>query len=416
MTKQRPIVLNMTRRPIVQKKKKKSNVTAVGRAIRMLGSAGGGALGGYFGQPVLGGAAGHQLGALASKWLGFGDYKVSQNSVLRTSVGVPAMHNTSQSILVRHKEYIGPVTSSPGFNVLYQLPLNPGLPGSFPWLSGVAARYQEYAIKGMVFHYVPASGNAISSTNPALGTVMIQTSYRASDSAPVSKVEMLNEYCASEAVPSEAFIHPIECDPKENPFNIHYVRATTPPVGEPLMSYDLGKTFIATQGQQAGGYTLGDIWVTYEIELKKPVITTDISTPSYGYLSGTVQSFTDVFHATTSTSGPLAITASGNSITIPPQTGDVIIVIYFAGSNMSTMTWTGAASLTNGQRVKCNNANDTYPYANITSGQAKGMLMFGVHQTDLNLATIATITGFSYAGTPGSAELAVYSIDGTLPL
>jgi hypothetical protein len=88
----------------------------------------------------------------------------------------------------------------------------------------LAVKYQQYKIRGMVFHYVPTSGFAVSGTNPALGSVMIQTTYRAGDTPPTSKVEMLNEYWASEASPADPFCHPIECSPKENPFNVHYIR------------------------------------------------------------------------------------------------------------------------------------------------------------------------------------------------
>jgi hypothetical protein len=331
-------------------------------------------------------------------------------------MGIPSMHNNSQSVLVRHKEYIGPVLSATDFTVQYELPINPGLPGTFPWFSGVASFYQEYAIKGMVFHYVPASGNAVSSTNPALGTVMLQTTYRASDSAPVSKAEMLNEYCASESVPSESFIHPIECDPKENPFNIHYIRAATPPSGEPLMSYDLGKTFVAVQGQQAVGNTLGDIWVTYEVELKKPVITTDVTVGSYGTLEGVVASFSDMFHTTSVRKGNLAITASGNTITIPAQVSDVLVVIQMKNSVLSAASWTGALTLTNAVRVKQNYVDSTFAFTVVNSGAGQCMFVFGLHKTDLSKVSTATITNFSYAGTPGDLELSVYTIDGVLPL
>jgi len=128
-----------------------------------------------------------------------------------------------------------------------------------------------------VFHYVPSSGSAIASTNNALGTVMLQTSYRSNDTVPASKVEMLNEYWSSEAVPSEPFCHPIECDPAENPFNIQYVRSTAVPTGDNKLLYDLGVTHVATSGQQAPNIVLGDLWVSYEVELKKPLIDSNVT-------------------------------------------------------------------------------------------------------------------------------------------
>ena len=71
---------------------------------------------------------------------------------------------------------------------------------------------------------------------------MMQTVYRATDAAPSSKVELLNEYWSGEVVPNDTLAHPLECNPKENPYNVQYVRTTDPPANESKMLYDLGTT------------------------------------------------------------------------------------------------------------------------------------------------------------------------------
>jgi hypothetical protein len=185
------------------------------------------------------------------------------------------MHSTNQTVTVRHKEYLGQVLSSQNFAVQGFFPLNPGRADTFPWLTSIARRFQEYAFKGLVFHYVPTSGSI--STTQALGSVMMQTTYRTTDAPPVSKTEILNEYWSCETVPFDTMAHPIECDPKENPFNIMYVRTGEVPAGESKLSYDLGTTYIATSGQSADGVVLGDLWVTYEVELKKPVLSSNVT-------------------------------------------------------------------------------------------------------------------------------------------
>jgi hypothetical protein len=227
------------------------------------------------GQGRIGSSIGHSAGAGLSKWLGFGDYTVSRNTLVTPSGQIPAMHKNAQSIRVMHKEFLGTIQGSTTFTVQKELTLNPGLVSTFPWLSKLSSSFLQYEIKGMMFHYVPTSGNFVSSS-PALGAVMIQTSYRSNEPAPSSKSEMLNEYWSSESVPSEPFHHAIECDPKENPFQIHYVRGAAPPTGDSPLLYDIGRTFVATEGM-AGTSTVGDLWVTYDIELKKPVVASDIS-------------------------------------------------------------------------------------------------------------------------------------------
>jgi len=205
------------------------------------------------------------------------------------------MHAQGQSIVVRHKEFLCPVYGSKDFVVQNDFVLNPGLSETFPWLSRVASCFQEYTILGAVFHYVPTSGTAVSGTNPAIGSVMLQTSYRATEDSPSSKVEMMNEYWASEIPPNETGVHPIECSPKENPFKVQYVRTVPSSTDSPLL-YDLGKTFLATQGMPADGNPVGDLWITYEIELRKPVVKSNVSPGTYtAYGATNVGSVADPF-------------------------------------------------------------------------------------------------------------------------
>lgn len=244
-----------------------------------MGGFGGRMAGNLIGHAEAGGQAGTGLGAAISRWLGAGDYSIQSNSLVgsvKASGNIPMMHKSEQSIIIRHREYVGEVISNTAFTVRYALPVNPGMKASFPWLSRIAGNFQQYKIRGMVYHYIPTSGSAVASTNNALGSVMMQTTYRASDGPPLSKVTMLNEYWSNEAMPSETFAHPIECNPDENPFNVQYVRSQAVPAEDNRLLYDLGTTYVAVSGQQASNVVLGDLWVTYEVELKKPVLETNV--------------------------------------------------------------------------------------------------------------------------------------------
>lgn len=333
---------------------RKAEVTAIGRALRALGGLGGGYVGSMLGSGTAGASIGHGLGGQLSRWLGQGDYEVRSNSLLKQggSGVIPAMHKNGQSIIVRHKEFITEVTGKTAFTVQKRLSINPGLSATFPWLSGVAAQYSEYSVKGMVYHYVPTSGNAVSSTNAALGTVMLQTSYRANEDAPVSKVEMLNEYWSNEAKPSEEFCHPIECDPNENPFNVQYVRTTDVAGTDSILLYDLGTTTLAVSGQQADDIVLGDLWVTYEIELRKPRVTFQsgdtipgLSTRATTNINTTTPFGTNVESLDTLVGGG---TVSGTAITMGRgNTGTYSVSIWYPSAtavSLSTIAVTGAGS------------------------------------------------------------------------
>jgi hypothetical protein len=257
-----------TKRQAYQERQKNKNreLTRLGTALRYLGALGGGAVGSSLGYREAGAALGAGMGAAVSKWAGSGDYRVVSNTVLRGSAGVPMMHKSDQTITVRHREFVSTISGSSNFQVQGTYPLNPGLRGTMPWASGIAAQFQEYKIKGLVWHYVPTSGTFTGGTT-ALGAIMMQTVYRATDADPTSKFELLNEYWSNEALPCDTMVHPIECAPGQTVLPRRYVR--TGSVTDDLMFYDYGRTIVATQGMPNTGI-VGDLYITYEIEFSKP--------------------------------------------------------------------------------------------------------------------------------------------------
>jgi len=397
----------------VQRTTNKSNtqISAIGQALRALGGIGGSAAGALFGAPILGGTVGTGLGASLSRWLGSGDYSVSNNSlVAKAAAGtIPSMHREGQSIIVRHKELITEVRGAINFTVRKELLINPGLPTTFPWLSGIASQYSEYKIRGMVYHYVPTSGTAVSSTNPALGCVMLQTSYRATEDVATSKIEMLNEYWSSESVPSQEFCHPIECDPKENPFNIQYIRTGNLPTTENRLMYDLGRTTVAVTGQQVDDKVLGDLWVTYEIELKKPVLTNANNSNIHGYSAfnnsginigaafGGAGTYVERFNSL-----PVNVTMGANTLTFGSGlTGTYMVTIFYAGVTAFTgnpFVFTNATQL-----PAVANANQIASNYTAGTGQATNTVFFTI--TDPAVSVVLTS---SLAVLTGTTALRVY--------
>ena len=353
------------------------------------------------GQPAAGGALGTSLGAAISKWMGTGDYEITRNSlVAKAAAGIPSMHNTGQTVVVRHKEYVGQILGSSAFTVQYEFGINPANATLFPWLSRIARGFQEYAIKGMVYHYVPTSG-AYSTSGSALGSVMIQTSYRANEQAPVSKQEMLNEYWANEVVPYETMAHPIECDPKENPFAIHYVRDPTAIVSEPLL-YDMGRTFVATAGNPSTA-VLGDLWVTYEIELKKPLVVSNLTPePSQALRIFPSPSSINLFQNTPSySSGALPVTFD-QTRTMYLAAGTATGVYVFNLIVFSTVGLTGSAetkwlasglTLSNCSLYPYFGSDSSYSTQNVASGVSSATisLTFAILRDDISSTSSVTV-------------------------
>jgi hypothetical protein len=385
--------------PVIKKKKvarklkaEKKEMTILGGALRALGGMAGGAAGSMFGAPTVGAGLGTGLGAALSRWLGSGDYTLNKNSLMAGN-RIPMMHKTSQSITVRHKEFVCDVYGSTSFNVNASFPLNPGLEASFPWLSSIAQQFQEYSWKGIVFHYVPTSGDSVASTNTALGSVILATNYRSTLPPYQNKLQMLNEYCSSDSKPSECFVHPIECDPKENPFNVQYVRSGTVPTGEDQKMYDLGVTSLAVVGNPASGAVLGELWCTYEVELRKPIPLglTDagaqyahytISSPMNTSPLGVSALFVDSF--------PLVV--SGGSITLPRGFfGTVMVVIWYRGAtSMGVMTYTTVNCTQNGAIFTGSNTGIYQSFASIVTETGGPAMIAYFNKPDIT--TTATIT------------------------
>ena len=333
----------------------------MGQVIRGLGALGGGAVGNMFGYADEGKATGRSLGAAISKWLGCGDYTVKANTLVHGSPAIPMMHQSGQSIIVRHKEFLGDViggSTGANFNIGSRYYLNPGLAASFPWLSSVAQQYQEYSWKGIVFHFVSTSGQSVASTNTSLGSVMLHTDYRVTAPAPTNKQELLNEYFASDAKPAESFIHPIECDPKENPYNVQYVRAGAVPAGEDAKTYDLGVVNVATQGLPSNNLNVGELWVSYEVELKKPQLTGGVTLGYHAQSTTGLDASHPLGTAHSTKYNTLGVTFDGtDTFTIPAGTTGTFMLIAnargglnsapaFTLTNMGNVTWTGAGSYT----------------------------------------------------------------------
>lgn len=239
----------------------------------------GGKLGGY-----MGGHVGDMTEKLAMRAVGRGRYTINYNSIIGN---VPSIRNSKGregATIVRHKEYIGDVVSSRGFNPQYVLPINAAQSATFPWLSQIAANYEQYEIQGMLFEFVSSSGDTTSGST-ALGEVVMSTQYNSVEPPFTNKQQMLNQEFAVSAKPSVNSIHPIECAPKQTTLELLYCRVGAPAANTDIRLYDLANFTLATVGQQDDGNNIGELYVTYEICLLKPklAVGSSLSTSSFSH-------------------------------------------------------------------------------------------------------------------------------------
>jgi len=329
-----------------QQKAVPSIKSIVKSTLMNLGATGGAYLGAQVGQTNLGKELGGKAGRYISKVIGTGDYTVGTNSLI-TGKGPATFGSDGRKTIICNREYLGDVFGSTAFDISgYNL--NPGDTKTFPWLSGIANNYDECIIHGLMFEFVSSSADALNSTNTALGKVIMGTKYNSTRPAFLNKIEMENYEYTSSSRPSEDFYHPIECDPHERPMNVQYVRHAGQESDEDPRFYDLGTTYIATVGMQAAS-NIGELWVTYEIELLKPVyIPGGFSTPLWTHIPITAYTNTEVL-------GPIQVTGTGNLQMTPSATGSGYDTLAFPshlaeGTFMCCFTWNGVstASLTVG--------------------------------------------------------------------
>lgn len=278
----------------------------------------------------------------------------------------------------------------------------------------------------MVFHYVPTSGSLSSGTSNALGSVMLQTSYRANDAAPTTKIELLNEYWSAENVPFEAFAHPIECNPNENPFNVQYIKsaAAVIPSGDSPLLYDLGTTHVATSGQQSAGVALGDLWVTYEVELKKPIISSNV-TPGGFFIWGFYKNpgtptFANPWGAGVATEGNLPfLTDTNRGIILPKEYYGTwwIICEFLSTAGLTGASLTGTPTVTNCTLENWSPYQDRYE-TNLSGGNTTNIVTYSVRVFKPNRETPATIQlpiAALGSGTINAAQVSVFGTTYDLP-
>jgi len=243
-----------------------------------LGGAAGMALGSSYGLGNAGRDIGRWGGNMISSIAGFGDYTIRQNSLMTGDVDmgtpIPSFGDLQQGTVIRHREFVKDIAipSAPATFTLESFVVNPGNATLFPWLSGIARQYQEYRLRGCVIQFISTADGGSTATTLGLGSLIMASDYNPGDFSYANKQQMeASQYCISSR-PTQSLIHPLECDPSITRSPIKYVRnGDTLPTGTVASDYDHCNFEIATVGLPTGSSgNIGELWVTYDIELLKP--------------------------------------------------------------------------------------------------------------------------------------------------
>lgn len=222
------------------------------------------------------GPKGAALGQAISTITGYGSYNVDHNTIMTsTQIGaaaenIPTFSKGSHGSTITHREFIRnvivPNDGNEFQNTVERLAIDNA--NIFPWLSKLSTRYQRYKVKGMVFQY-----RSISTDYNNSGSVAIAVNYNATERGYTNMPALLNSQFACSAKPSVSFYAPVECDPKTHPDGFYIRHEDEINNMTDVRMSSVGVLNVATQGLSLNqGTVLGELWVTYEIELIAPYL------------------------------------------------------------------------------------------------------------------------------------------------
>ena len=217
---------------------------------------------------------GWEAGAQYSKSKGWGNYSVPSvgNDLISGGTGngnAPVYHSSTAvdemgDVIISNRELVQLVDSSStskAFTVK-KFDLNP-IDDTFHHLRMQAKQYEQFEFVGLMFQYVPMSGEGGSNS---LGVVGMAASYDPGSERTFNNMEDLMRFKgATTCKPSYGMTFGIECDPSKRPIKTMFTRDE---VTRDKSFTDPATFYLATDGVSDTDTTIGQLWVTYSIKLK----------------------------------------------------------------------------------------------------------------------------------------------------
>lgn len=230
--------------------------------------------------------------------------------------------------VISETEYLGPYTGTTAFTA-YSFSLNPGLPTTFPWLSQIASRFEQYRFLSLEFMWVTSSSTATT------GTIGMAFDPDALDALPTTKQQIMAYENATTDVGWKDMNFSVP--PKSKFAKSLFIRTGTVS-GTDLKTYDLGNFLLAFQG---GSSVAGELYVRYKVAL----ITPDLQN-STGY-SGNVVTVTSAAPTTSNlftssvqvgSTGMISTISNNNIITLVAKMNVLVLWNVTATTSIATPT------------------------------------------------------------------------------
>jgi len=387
------------------------------KEVKKLLVAAGASVGGLAGP--IGSAAGVHLARRLSKLIGSGDYStntVRVNTLMNPSGMDPILSfkasGGASCLRVQHREFLGDVVTSgtAGQFINYSYPINIGLRQTFPFLSQLAANYEEYVMGGLAFEFISTASPYLAGS--ALGSVVASMEYNPISPAYTSKFQMENSAEAISNRLDHCVMYGVECAKGLNTQNAYLVR--TGDSSAPLTATDMGTFQLAVAPGASVPTTsvVGELWVTYDVCLDKPILNMDRT--GWAHFTRGPCTTTNIFGSTANhvatTSGVLSgVSVAATVITLPStlQIGDVVQLQLYWTSGTAGVSGIGAFTLSTGLTPISAILNNTAPAivapaVGVTSTTLmwSGYYQITSTQTSYTITANATNTGPFATGSP----------------
>lgn len=292
----------------------------------------------------------------------------------RTSTAPRMQYSNNGIVKLSHRAFIQPITSVGNYTAV-KVPCNPGLAGSFPWLSSLARKYDMYRFTRLRYSY-----RSVAPTSTP-GVVMFSFDYDAADDVPTSKSKQAQTVPCTESNCWTSLDLSVQLDQ-----NWKYVRPGALSSNLDIKTYDSGNLIYSTQ--YGSGIVTGELYVEYTVELKKP---SDGSTDT-GLLACTTSAFASPFNIVSTISGFIPVSRISATTLQFLASGEYFVVCNTLGTTMTAAASTPTIATSGSGAV-----------AFITSAVSPNLaiLVFKVRSevgdvlTFANAGTGATVTSFS---------------------
>lgn len=318
---------------------------------------------------------------------------LAQARAMRTSVpkvsGSPYLGDGR--VRIKHREYIRDIVGSVAF-ANTQLSINPGLSSMFAWLAPIAAQFESYLFRKLVFDYETQKSASTS------GSLMMAVDFDAADSAPVNKQQLMAYHNAvRSAVWQEACYQSDQADLKK--FGVQrFVRGGALAANEDVKTYDIGNLNIATQGE-ADTTAIGELYVDYDVELITPQVNVDQAAINSASVASAASTRANPFTSATVTGG-LNVTASGATLTFN-KVGQFLITGIYTGTAVTdtnpTLTGTATSASLGGAQGH-------------TTAATTGIGLHSVIVSDVGQTVIFDYTAACTTMTSGAWRIAPYGV------